>query len=228
MPSRIDPKAQEHLDRATQALGGPAFIRSRSLSTRGRLFTIYEGVTEGFAPFESYMEFPDKRRFAYGKNKPVVLVNNGERGWQIDRYGVIRQPSDQVRRWQISSRYSLENLLRLRIHEPGVLIQDGGVDFVDNLPARVVELIDAQQVHVKLYLHQATFLPVRISFRLLNSQTREWEEYADVYGDYQSIQGIQTAMHIARFVNGERVSEIFRTRAKYNEDYPPTYFQPVG
>ena len=35
------------------------------------------------------------------------------------------QLPEQVRRWTVSNRYSLENLLRLRIHEPGILIQDG-------------------------------------------------------------------------------------------------------
>ncbi len=227
-PSRIEPKAQELLDRAVQALGGPAFFRSKSFSTRGRIFTISEGATSGFAPFESAVEFPDKRRFAYGKKKPVILVNNGDRGWQLDRYGLIRQPAEQIHRWQISNRYSLENLLRLRIHEAGILIQAGGVDFVENLPVRVVELVDAQQVHVKLYLHQVTFLPVRITYSVQNRQTHEWDEYADVYTDYQRVQEIQTPMHITRYLNGERLSEIFRNGAHYDEIYPPNYFQPAG
>lgn len=226
--SRIDPKAQELLDRAIQALGGPAFLRFKSLSTRGRVFAIAEGATSGFAPFESSVEYPDKRRFSYGKKKPVVLVNNGERAWQLDRYGMTRQEPEQVRRWKVSNRYNLENCLRLRIHEPGVLIQDGGVDFVDNLPARVVDLMDARRVEVKLYFHRTTFLPVRIFYRVQNPQTREWDEFAEVYGDYQKIQDIQTPMHITRFLNGERFSEIFRNSAQYDENYPPNYFEPVG
>ena len=34
-------------------------------------------------------------------------------------------------------------------------------------------------------------------------------------------------MHIARFIDEERVSEVFRSYAHYDDEYPPTYFQPV-
>ncbi len=225
--SQIDPKAQELLDRAVQALGGEAFLRAKSLTTRGRIFAIAEGETAGFAPFESTVEYPEKRRFAYGKDKPVIVVNNGERGWQLDRYGMIRQPPEQIRRWRVANRYSLENLLRRLIHEPGLLIQDGGVDFVDNLPAHAVEITDARQVRVKSYLHKTTFLPVRITYRVRNPETHEWDEFADVYGDYRKFQEIQTPMHVTRFLNGERFSEVFRSAAEYNASYPSSFFEPV-
>lgn len=227
-PSRIDPQAQELFDKTIQALGGPAFLQAKSVVTRGRIFAISEGVTAGFAPFESTVEFPDKRRFSYGKSKPVILVNDGERGWQLDRYGMIRQPPEQLRRWQIAARYGYENLLRKLIHEPGLLVQDAGRDFVDNLPARVVEITDARQVHVKFFVHAVKYLPIRLTYRLLNAETHEWEDYAEVYGDYREFQGIQTPMHITRFRNGERYSEVFRNSAEYNTAYPADYFTLGG
>ncbi len=227
-PPRIDPKAQDLLDRAIQALGGPAFLRFKSLRTRGRIFAISEGATSGFAPFESALEYPDKRRFSYGKKQPVTLINNGDRAWEIDPYGTIPQSSDQVQRWRLAAHYSLENLLRVRIHEPGILVQDGGSDFVDNAATRIVDIIEAKGGEVKLYLHRQTFLPVRIAYRVQNPQTREWDEYADVYGDYQKVQEIQTPMHITRFLNGERIADTFRKSAQYDENYPSAYFQPIG
>jgi hypothetical protein len=225
--SQIDPKAQELLDRAVPALGGPTFLGAKSLTTRGRIFAIADGATAGFAPFQSTVEYPEKRRFSYGKDKPVILVNNGERGWQLDRYGMIRQPPDQIRRWRMANRYSLENLLRRVIHEPGLLIQDGGVDFVDDLSVRVVDIVDAQQVQLRLHLDKAKFLPVRIAYRVRNQETGDWDEFADVYSDYRKFQEIQTPMHITRFLNGERFSEVFRNAAEYNASYPTNLFEPV-
>jgi hypothetical protein len=228
LTSQIDPQAQALLDRAVQALGGQAFLNTKSLTTRGRIFAIADGATAGFAPFDSTVEYPEKRRFSYGKgSKPVILVNDGERGWELDRYGLIRQPPEQIRRWRVANRYSLENLLRRVIYEPGLLIQDGGVDFVENLPAHAVEITDAKQVRVKLYLHKTTFLPIRITYRVQNPETHERDEFADVYGDYRKFQEIQTPMHITRFLNDERFSEVFRTAAEYNASYPPNYFEPV-
>src|SRR5574337_745231 len=109
LPARIDPKAQELLDRTIQALGGPAFLRVKTLSTRGRVFSIDEESTAGLAPFQSAVEYPNKRRFSYGKKKPVTLINNGDRAWELDRFGLTTQLPEQIYRWKISNRYSLEN-----------------------------------------------------------------------------------------------------------------------
>ncbi len=122
-PSRIDAKSQEILAKCVQALGGDSFLKFRTLYTKGRAFVFFEGETAGMEPFENTTEYPDKRRFAYGKSPPVVLINAGDDGWEIDRYGTIRQPLEQLRRWKIATRYSLENLFREVIHEPGLLVQ---------------------------------------------------------------------------------------------------------
>jgi hypothetical protein len=227
LPSRIAPTAKELFDRTIQALGGDAFLHAKSVTTKGRMFAIDEGVTSGFATFESTVQFPDKRRFSYGKDKPVILINDGERGWQLDKYGMIRQPPEQIRRWRVAMRYGMENVLRQLIHEPGLLVQDEGKDFIDNLPARVLEIVDAQQVRIRLYVHAKTFLPIRITYRIQNPETKEWEEYAEVYGEYKTFQGVQTPMHIARLLNGQRYSEVFRNFVQYDAPQPPGIFEPV-
>lgn len=225
--SRIDPKAQQVLERVIRALGGSAFLKVKRLTTRGRIFSIRDEATSAFAPFESAVEYPDKRRFSYGKKSPVILINNGDQAWELDRYGQTSQLPEQVRRWRISNRYSLENLLRLRIHDPGILIQPGGVDFVDNVATQALEMVDAQGTQVKLDLNRQTLLPVRVTYRVRDPKTGDWNEFADVYSDYRNIDGIVTPMHIARFMDDERISETFRSSAHYDDEYPPTYFQPV-
>jgi hypothetical protein len=227
VPSRIDPKAQQVIDRVIRALGGPAFLNMKRLTTRGRTYSIRDDSTSGFAPYQSAVEYPDKRRFSYGKNPPVILINNGDQAWELDRLGQTSQTEVQAWRWRISNRYSLENLLRVRIHEPGVLIQPGGVDFVDNVATQALYIVDARETQLKMDLNRQTILPVSITYRVRDPKTGEWTEFSDVYSDYKNIEGIMTPMHIARFLDGERVSEIFRSYAHYDDTYPPTYFQPI-
>ena len=228
VPSRpvvVDSKSQALLDKTIQALGGASFLAFKRMTTTGRAFSIVDEQTAGLAPFESAVEYPDKRHFSYGKKQPVILINNGDKGWELDRYGKTTQKRDQLRRWQLSNRYSLENLLRLRIHEPGTLIQDAGTDFVEQLPAHVITIVDSRQVELKLFINGSTGLPVRVDYRLRNPEGDDWDDYSDVYGDYQKFQNIQTPMHITRFLNRERASETYRNTAKYDEDYPASYFQ---
>ncbi len=224
VPANVDPQARKMLDRAIQGLGGQAFLKSKSLTTKGRAFFFQDGNTAGMEPYESWVVYPDKRRFSYGKTKPVILINNGDKGWELDRYGLISQPDQQLQGWIISNRYSLENLLRLRVNEPGVLIQMGKVDFVDNTATQGIEIIAPGGTSVRVDLHRQTFVPFRISYRVRNVKEDAWDDYSDAYSDYRTIEGIQTPMHITRYLNGDRIGETFRFSAKYNEDYPANYF----
>ena len=228
-PARINPAAQALLDRAIQALGGAAFMNFKTLTTQGRAFSIADGVTQGFVFFQSGVEFPARRRLSYGfakKKRPIILINDGNQGWQIDRFGLIEQRPKQIQGWQQANRYALENFMRLRIHERGILILEAGEDFIDYQPAKVLSMTDARQVKIKLYLQSQTMLPIRIAYRIWKSEDHDWDDYEDDYADYQPVRGVETPMHIIRRTNGQRVAETFRTTVKYDEVYPANYFKP--
>lgn len=229
--SQIQPAAEALLQQSIQAMGGPAFLGFRTMSSSGRAFSIADGVTQGFVHYTSAASFPNRRRLSYGlskRSKAVTLINNGDQGWEIDRYGLIEQPPKELRAWVFANRYSLENLLRLRIREPGMLIQKGKQDFVNNMTVQIVDMVDARQVRVKLYLSLATHLPHRIDVVTLDPETHQWNDYAEIYSDYQTVDGIETPMHLIRYFDGNRVAETFRSSVRYNETYPAGFFEPQG
>jgi hypothetical protein len=242
-PAHIDPAARQMLDRTIQALGGQAFLNTKSMTSRGRAFFFQDGNTAGMEPFVSQVVYPDKRRFTYGKNKrslsmdtgnisyggetkTVTLINNGDKGWELDQYGLIAQPDPQRQGWMLSNKYSLENLLRQRINDPGVLIQLGKVDFVDNVRTQGIEIIESGGISIRLDVSPANYLPTRIYYRVWNARDKDWDDYSDAYSDYKVIDGIQLPMHITRYLNGDRIGETFRNEAKLNEDYPAKMFNP--
>ena len=224
LTQHIDPQARQMLNRAIQAMGGQAFLNAKSLTSKGRVFFFQDGATAGLEPYQSWVLYPDKRRFSYGKTKPVVQIFNGDKAWELDRMGLMSLSDREVQNWILSNRYSLENLLRLRINEPGVLIQMGKVDFVDNVPLQGIEITAAGGTSVRLDLHRQTFVPSRITYRVRNVKEDAWDEYSDAYSDFKNIDGIQTPMHITRYLNGDRIGETFRNSAQYNEEYPSNYF----
>lgn len=226
LPSRISAKAQQLLDEAIQTLGGPAFLNFKNVSTSGRVFGFSNGEMAGVEPFKSIYAPPDKRRFTYGKGKPVTLINNGDQAWELDQYGLAPQLPEQVRQWKISNHYSLDNLLRSVIKESGVLVLDHGVDFVANQPAYVIDITDAQNVQLRLYLRKDNYLPLRVTYSLENPRTQDRDEYVDDYSDYQRFDGIMTPMNIVRTLNGDRIGAAYRNRASYNVSVPANYFQP--
>ncbi len=58
LPGASIPKAQQMLDRAIQALGGQAFLNAKTLTTKGRVFSIQDEATAGLAPYQSYVSVP--------------------------------------------------------------------------------------------------------------------------------------------------------------------------
>jgi len=226
LPSRISPKARELLNQAIQALGGPAFLTFKNISTTGRVFAFSNGQMAGVEPFKSTYEPPDKRRFSYGKGKPVILINKGDQAWELDQYGLIHQLPEQVRQWKIANHYSLDNLFRSVIKETGVLILDHGVDFVANQPAYVIDITDTRNVQIHLYLHKSNYLPLRVTYRVQNSITQDWDDYTDDYSNYERFDGIMTPMSLSRSLDGDRIGQTFRSGAHYNVAVPPNYFEP--
>ncbi len=225
-PSRIDPAARKALDQAIRAMGGEAFINFKTLTTTGRAFAISEGGTSGMLTFTSQVQYPDKRRFSYGKARPVVLINDGNQGWEVDRMGVIRQKPNELRRWQLANRYGLENLFRVVLREPGVLVEDGGSDFMELQPVHVIDIVDTRHMHVKLYLSEKTSLPVRIAYRVQDPETQEWDTFAEAYSEYKTVERILTPTHIVRYQDDRRVAEFFRNTVAYNQEYPAGIFAP--
>jgi len=226
--NQIDPKAQKLLDQSVLALGGDAFLKAKSLRTEGRSFSITEDSTSGLAKYESIVAYPAKRRLSYGKGTPVTLINDGERGWQLDRYGLIRQPPEQVRLWHLRARYGYESLLRTVIREQGLLIQYSGTEFIGPLSTHIISITDSSQTQIKIYLNAKTSLPAQVKYRVLNPKTREWEEFGEIYGDFKEFQEIMTPMQITTFLDGERAGETFRKSAEYNVEIPANYFTPGG
>jgi len=225
LPTRISPKAQELLNHAIQALGGPAFLNFKSRSTTGRIFAFSGGRMARVDPFKNTYELPDKRRLTYGKGKPVILVNNGDQAWENGPYGLVHQLPRLVRQWKIANHYGLVNLFRSVIKEKGVLVLDHGVNFVANRPVDVIDIFTPENIRVRLDLRKTSYLPLRVSFRLENPETHDSEDYVVEYDNYQSVSGIMTPMNIVTQRNGERIRAIYRNKVTYNQPVPANYFQ---
>ena len=227
LPDKISPAARQVIDQMIEKLGGENFRRIRTLTTSGRFYFLGDGGTAGMLPFKSKDAPPDKRRFSYGKKKPIILINNGKHAWRLDRLGRGRQSEEESRAWRLRTRYGLYHLLTRVINEPDILMVDAGSDFVDNVSVYVVEIIDAQQVRVKIYVDKNRLLPVRIVYRLQHPRTRRWEENALTYGNFKMQNGVLAPQRETRWRNGRRYAELFYHQILFNLPIPERDFDPV-
>ncbi len=152
MPEQSVAKGKQILGELINGLGGPGYTEVRESLCQGRraLFG-HNGELTGYIDFNDYRRYPDKDRTEYiGKGRNTLLaaligvdgldfarggiiitVYNGDHGWTLDRSGVSELPATSVADFQEQVKRSIDNLLRLRLKEPGMAIRFDGSDTVD-------------------------------------------------------------------------------------------------
>jgi len=103
--------------------GGDAYLKVRTIVSRGT-FTPYEkGVSASPESFVDYIAYPDKERTEFGKGDYKFIQTNSEgANWVYDgKQKMIRDQTDeQIKQFQQGARYELDNLLKVASKQSGV------------------------------------------------------------------------------------------------------------
>ena len=116
-------KGRALLDATIQALGGQTYLNAKDLRAEGRAyqFNRYEELS-GLAKFIEYERFPDKVRQELGQDKDLIIIYNGDKGWEKDFRGVREMTEDEMKRVRENRLMSVDNILRFRLKEPGLSV----------------------------------------------------------------------------------------------------------
>ena len=108
-------KATALIREAIAARGGDAYLSIRSVVSRGQYTAFDKGVSGDPVSFVDYVAYPLRERTEFGKgDTKLVQANSDGNGWVYDaRQKMIRdQKEDQIKQFEQSARYDLENILR--------------------------------------------------------------------------------------------------------------------
>jgi hypothetical protein len=225
MPEQSAAKAKQLLQQAVDALGGTAYQNVRDVTCTGRLSQFgHSGELNGFERFMDYAVPPDKDRTENLPQRNIIQVFNGDKGWTLDRGGVSEAAATDIAHFQEDSQKDLDNILRHRIHEPGMIFRYGGPDIVDLQEADWVEMVDSDNRTVRLALARATHLPIRKVVETRDPSTRMKTEEIEYYSNYHPVDGVQTAFQITRDRNGLKVYQVFFDACHYNTSVADSLF----
>ena len=102
-PSQSIPVDQENarraravLDRTIQALGGQAYLNIQDITQAGRTYSFYHGRPNSLGIlFWRFYRFPDRDRIELTKQRDVIYVYQGDKGYEITFKGAHPQdPKD--------------------------------------------------------------------------------------------------------------------------------------
>jgi hypothetical protein len=217
------------LQAAIQALGGQAYLNVRDAIAVGRAsqFT-HSGDLSGYELFYDYVKYPDKDRTEFTKKRNLIEVFNGDEGWTLDRGGVSEQPADALAQRRSDLKKDIDSVLRYRLSEPGMNFRYAGPDVVDLKEADWVELVDRDNLTIRIALDRASHLPVREVIVTRDPMTRERTEELYYFSNYQPVQGVQTPFQVTGERNGQKISQIFLDDVKYNNNLSDQLFTKQG
>lgn len=225
MPEQSAAKAKQLLEQAIEALGGSAYLNVRDVTCTGRLGQFdHSGDLTGFGQFVDYTQPPYRERQENLPKRNIIEVYNGDKGWVLDRGGVADAPQTDLADFQDTVRKDMDNILRHRIHEPGMIFRYAGRDIVDLKEADWVELVDADNRTIRIALAGDTHLPIRKTIETRDNNTQMKSNEIEYYSNYHPIDGIETAFQITRERNGIKIFQVFFDKCEFNTGLSDSLF----
>ena len=222
-------KARKILDEMIGALGGDTYLNIHDIQVEGRSYAFYHGQPSGQGVlFWRFWEWPDKDRWELTKQRDVIELNIGDKGYEITYKGTATQDPRQLEDYLRRREHSLEWVIRKWLAAPGTMIFYSGPAMVEQNLADQVTVLNANNDSVMLSVDPRSHLPVKKTYSWRDPIDRMLDEESEVFSNYRLIQGIQTPLSTVRNLNGEMANQRFMTTVTYNSNFPPTLFETKG
>jgi hypothetical protein len=225
MPEQSAAKAKEILAQAVEAMGGNAYLNVHDSTCTGRIGSFdHAGDVTGFGKFIDYTQPPFKDRQENLPKRNIIQIFNGDKGWELDRGGVSDAPQADLTDFREGVLKDLDNILRKRSHEPGMILRYGGPDIVDLKQSDWVELVDSDNRTIRIAFAENTHLPIRKTVETRDPRTQRKSTEIEYYSNYHPIDGVETAFQITRERNGIKVFQVFFDKCDYNTSLSDALF----
>ena len=245
LPEQSAAKGKQILAELVNGLGGPGYTEAKESECSGRRAVFgHDGGLMGYVDFNDFRRFPDKARIEYiGKGRNTILQSligiddldlrhggivitlyNGEHGWTYDRSGVSEMPVTSISDFQEQVKRNIDNLLRFRLNEQGMMIRYGGSDTVDLKRVDWVELTDTDDRKFRLAVDRSTHYLVRA---IVSTKDPEYDQINDdttIYTNYQLKDSVWTPLQVTREHNGRRTAQFFYDACRFNPGFPNDLF----
>jgi len=229
------------LDEMVEALGGQAWLDRKDMQVRGRTASFFNGAPNGTViEFSGWRQFPDashggaerigfitdKSMIFPGKKIDIVQIWTSDNGYETTYKGKTTLPKDQVEDYMRRRAHSIEDVVRVWLKAPGVMVVAEGTTMVERRLADKVTVLSANNDAVTIELDARTHLPLRRTFEWRNTTFKDHDEDREEYDDYHTVQGLPTAFTMTRYHNGDMANQRFLSKVEYNLGLSPDLFNP--
>ncbi|MGD1069137.1 MAG: hypothetical protein ABSB15_03270 [Bryobacteraceae bacterium] len=226
-------KGRQIIDKAIYALGGNGFRFLQTRTEQGRAYSFYREQISGLSIAHFYTKYTPEgelQRQTFGKKQDDVVILTPTAGWEITYKGAKALPDERIKQFRETMLHDVFYILRSRIDEPGMTFESRGIDVVENQPVEVVDVFDADNRNVTLYIHSSTWLPVKQRFQRWDPVINERREEVTRFTKYREVgNGVKWPYDTQRERDGEKIYEMYSEKVVIGQDLSAAMFQlPAG
>jgi hypothetical protein len=216
------------VDECLQALGGERYLNMDTRVETGRVYSFYRDKLTGLNIATIYTRYDSgvadtahnlaqHERDNYDKKQDYGTLFTHKDAWDITYRGARPLPDDRFARYKETTLRDVFYIIRVRLHEPGWIIESKGADVIENRAVEIVDLTDADNLSTTVYFDRITKLPVRQAFFRRDPVTKDKNEEVTHFTKYRDADGVQWPFAIERDRNGEKIYEIFSNSVEIND-----------
>jgi hypothetical protein len=232
-------RGRQIIEKAILALGGDGFRYMTARTEIGRAYSFYReqitGLSVGhiytkYLPAEVRPALRVKQRQAFGKKEDDIVLLTDSVAWEITYRGAKQFPAERVKQFVDTMLHDIFYILRARMDEPGMIFEAHGKDVVENSPVETIEIYDAENRNVTVWIHQDTFLPVRQRFTRWDSIIKDQREEITRYTKYrESGNGVMWPHDTQRERDKEKIFELYSDKVTIGGSLADSMFElPAG
>ncbi|HEX8188136.1 MAG TPA: hypothetical protein VF586_07295 [Pyrinomonadaceae bacterium] len=225
--AKADEKALAVVARAVEALGGPAYLGVRSVTSKGYYTQFREGQSGIPSTFRDYLVFPDRERAEFkGAGVNFLQVNTGDTGWTFEAKSkkLADVTPEQVEGFRTAMRTSIDNLPRGWWRAEGASLAYVGRREA-GLARRneVVRLTYPDGFEVEFEFDAREGLPAKVVYKRPGEEGERVEE-EDRYAQFLNIAGARFPFVIDHYRAGQQSSRVNYDTVEFNKPVPDSLF----
>jgi len=228
-------RGRKLLDKLVAALGGDVYLNMHDRTEEGRAYSFFRDQLSGLSIVHLYTQYPAqpgpgdfpaiRERQAFLKNQDDAVIFAENKAFEVNFRGARPLADDRLTRYIETTNRNIFYIVRQRLHESGMIFESPGGDVVENQPVQVLDITDAQNRKVSVYLHHLTFLPVMQKTHIMDPILKERREEVTRYNNYRSSKpGVMWPWVILRERDGEKIFQMFSEKVSVDDNLPDKLF----
>lgn len=221
------------------ALGGDGFRQMTTRSESGRAYSFYREEINGLSIARYYTKYlpadekgtlRQSQRQSFGKKEENWVLLTGKDSWDVTFRGARKLPEERMQQYRESTLRDIFYILRIRIDEPGLIFETRARDVVENQSVEVVDVVDADNRKLTVFINANTYLPVKQTFQRWDANINDRRDEVTRFTKYREAgNGVMWPYDVQRERDKERLSQLYADKIVIGETLDPGMFElPPG